>query len=149
MSRVSIGKKAPLFTGVDHNGNPITLQSLLSKKVILYFYPKDNTPACTTQACNLRDNYAKFKKAGYQIVGISTDSVKKHQNFIAKYQLPFILISDPDHIICEQYGVWAEKKLYGRTYMGIVRTTFVINEKGVIEEMISKVETARHSEQLL
>jgi peroxiredoxin Q/BCP len=149
MSTVSIGKKAPLFTGIDHHGNPITLKSLLTKKVVLYFYPKDNTPACTTQACNLRDNYTKFKKAGYEIVGISTDSVKKHQNFIAKYQLPFILISDSDHRICEQYGVWSEKKLYGRTYMGIVRTTFVISEKGVIEEIISKVETARHSEQLL
>ncbi|MCC6684976.1 MAG: thioredoxin-dependent thiol peroxidase [Bacteroidia bacterium] len=149
MSTLSIGKKAPLFTGTDHNGDTITLKSFLSKKVILYFYPKDNTPACTAQACNLRDHYQKFKKSGYEIIGISTDSVKKHQNFIAKYQLPFILVSDPDYTICEQYGVWAEKKLYGRTYMGIVRTTFVINEKGVIEEIISKVETARHSEQLL
>jgi len=149
MTKLKAGDKAPLFSGTDQQGNPFDLKKALSKKNVLYFYPKDNTPACTAQACSLRDHYKKFQSAGYDIIGISTDSVKKHQNFIKKYNLPFTLISDPDHLICDQYGVWGEKMLFGRKYMGIIRTTFVLNEKGVIQDIIDKVDTANHAGQLL
>ena len=116
---------------------------------MIYFYPKDDTPACTAQACDLRDNYKKLIKAGYQVIGISPDEVKKHVKFIAKYDLPFDLISDPEHKIAEKYGVWGEKTLYGRKYMGIIRTTFILDEKGKITDIIEKVDTKNHSSQIL
>lgn len=146
---LKIGDKAPNFNGVDQDGAPISLSDFSGKKLVLYFYPKDNTPGCTAQSCNLRDNYQLLQKSGYAIVGISSDSEKKHQNFIRKYDLPFPLIADTDVKIHEQFGTWKEKTLFGRKYMGTIRTTFVINEQGVIEEIISKVKTADHSSQIL
>lgn len=143
------GDKAPAFEGIDQNGNTISLKDFKNKKLVLYFYPKDNTPACTAEACNLRDNYHTFLAKGYEILGVSADSPKKHLNFISKHNLPFNLISDPDHELTEQYGVWGEKMLYGRKYMGILRTTFVINKKGIIEKIIAKVETKEHTAQIL
>lgn len=146
---LNVGDAAPGFEGVDQDGNPIKLSDFSGKKLVLYFYPKDNTPGCTAQACNLRDNYDALLKAGYAIVGISSDSEKKHQNFIAKFDLPFPLIADVDKSIHEQFGTWVEKSMYGRKYMGTARTTFVIDEKGVISEIISKVKTKDHTAQIL
>lgn len=149
MTHLNIGKKAPAFKGTDQNGEIRELKEFLGKKLVIYFYPKDDTPACTAQACDLRDNYKKLIKAGYQIIGISPDEVKKHVKFIAKYDLPFDLISDPEHKIAEKYGVWGEKTLYGRKYMGIIRTTFILDEKGKITDIIEKVDTKNHSSQIL
>lgn len=143
------GDKAPLFEGKDQNGTSIKLSDFKGKKVVLYFYPKDNTPGCTAQACNLKDNYDALLKNGYVVVGVSADTEKKHQNFIAKYELPFPLIADIELELCNAYGVWQEKKNYGKTYMGIVRTTFIINEEGIIEEIIEKVKTKEHTAQIL
>ncbi|MCC9165747.1 thioredoxin-dependent thiol peroxidase [Pontibacter harenae] len=143
------GDKAPLFEGKDQNGNTIKLSDYQGKKVILYFYPKDNTSGCTAQACNLRDNYSHLQKEGYEVIGVSTDSEKSHQNFISKYELPFTLIADTDKQIVEQYGVWQEKSMYGRKYMGTMRYTFVIDENGIIQDIITKVKTKEHAEQLL
>jgi len=146
---LQVGDKAPAFEGIDQDSNPIKLSDFSGKKVVLYFYPKDNTPGCTAQSCNLRDNYDALLKAGYAVVGISSDSPKKHLNFIAKYDLPFPLIADEDKSIHEQYGTWVEKSMYGKTYMGTARTTFVINGEGVIEEIIAKVKTKDHTAQIL
>ncbi|MFY0592924.1 thioredoxin-dependent thiol peroxidase [Roseivirga sp.] len=146
---LSVGDQAPNFEGIDQDSNPIKLSDFSGKKLVLYFYPKDNTPGCTTQACNLRDNYDALLKAGYAIVGISSDSPKKHQNFIKKYELPFPLIADEDKSIHEQFGTWVEKSMYGRQYMGTARTTFVIDEKGVISEIIAKVKTKEHTAQIM
>jgi len=146
---LQVGDKAPAFEGIDQDSNPIKLSDFSGKKLVLYFYPKDNTPGCTAQSCNLRDNYDALLKAGYAVVGISSDSPKKHQNFIAKYDLPFPLIADEDKSIHEQFGTWVEKSMYGRTYMGTARTTFVINESGVIDEIIAKVKTKDHTAQIL
>ncbi len=143
------GDKAPIFEGKDQNGNPISLNDFQGKKVVLYFYPKDNTPGCTAQSCNLRDNYQALLDNNYAVVGVSADSEKSHQNFIKKFDLPFPLIADTEKVVLEQYGVWQEKKNFGKTYMGIVRTTFVIDENGIIEEVISKVNTKEHTEQIL
>ncbi len=146
---LQVGDKAPAFEGIDQDSNPIKLSDFSGKKLVLYFYPKDNTPGCTAQSCNLRDNYDALLTAGYAVVGISSDSPKKHLNFIAKYDLPFPLIADEDKSIHEQYGTWVEKSMYGKTYMGTARTTFVINGEGVIEEIVAKVKTKDHTAQIL
>lgn len=146
---LQVGDKAPAFEGIDQDSNPIKLSDFSGKKLVLYFYPKDNTPGCTAQSCNLRDNYDALLKAGYAVVGISSDSAKKHLNFIAKFDLPFPLIADEDKSIHEQFGTWVEKSMYGRTYMGTARTTFVINGDGVIEEIIAKVKTKDHTAQII
>ena len=143
------GDKAPVFEGKDQSGNDIKLTDFAGKKVVLYFYPKDNTPGCTAEACNLRDNYEELQKQGYVVLGISTDSEKSHQKFIDKFELPFSLIADVDKTIHEQYGTWVEKSMYGRQYMGTARKTFVIDENGVIAEIIEKVKTKDHTAQIL
>ena len=149
MSTIEIGKKAPAFSGNDQNGVKRTLKEFAGKKLVLYFYPKDDTPGCTAEACDLRDNYDRFIAAGYAIIGVSPDEEKKHQKFITKYELPFDLLADTDHSIAEAFGVWVEKSMYGRKYMGIARTTFVIDEKGKIEQVIEKVDTKNHTAQIL
>jgi peroxiredoxin Q/BCP len=146
---LQIGNQAPAFEGIDQDGNAIRLADFAGKKVALYFYPKDDTKGCTEQACNLRDNYAALQEAGYQIIGVSKDNEKSHQKFITKYELPFPLIADTDTSINEQYGVWKEKSMYGKTYMGTARTTFVIDEQGKITDIISKVKTGEHTAQIL
>ncbi|MCZ6900816.1 MAG: thioredoxin-dependent thiol peroxidase [Bacteroidetes bacterium] len=146
---LTVGQKAPNFTGNDQDGNPVNLADFKGKKVVLYFYPKDNTPGCTAQACNLRDNYQELQNKGYVILGVSIDNEKSHQKFIQKQNLPFTLIADTDKKINELYGVWKEKSMYGRTYMGTVRTTFIIDENGNLEQIIDKVKTKDHSSQIL
>ncbi|RIJ42700.1 thioredoxin-dependent thiol peroxidase [Pontibacter oryzae] len=147
--QLNIGDNAPDFEGKDQNGNTVKLSDYRGKKVILYFYPKDNTSGCTAQACNLRDNHADLQQQGYQVIGVSTDSEKSHQNFIAKHELPFTLIADTEKEIVQQYGVWQEKSMYGRKYMGTMRYTFVIDEEGIIQDIITKVKTKEHSAQIL
>jgi len=149
MSKLKIGDKAPLINAIDQNGNKITLDQYKGKKVVLYFYPKDMTSGCTAQACNLSDNYSHLNKNGYDVIGVSCDSVKRHQKFIEKYDLPFNLISDEDKKVVNDYGVWQLKKFMGREYMGIVRTTFLIDENGVVEDIISKVNTKNHTSQII
>lgn len=146
---LKVGDKAPNFEGKDQNGKAIKLSDYQGQKVILYFYPKDDTPGCTAQACNLRDNYEALQKSNYLVLGVSSDNEKSHQKFIEKYSLPFSLIADDEKKINELYGVWVEKSMYGRKYMGTARTTFVLNEQGFIEEIIDKVKTANHTEQIL
>jgi len=146
---LKIGDKAPDFKGVDQNGNVIALKDFKGKKLVLYFYPKDNTPGCTAEACNLRDNYSALLKKGFQIVGVSADSVKSHKNFEEKFSLPFPLIADEDKEIINKYGVWQQKKFMGRSFLGIVRTTFLIDEKGIIHRIIDKPDTKNHTEQVL
>lgn len=146
---LTVGDKAPNFEAKIQDGSTIKLSDYLGKKVVLYFYPKDNTPGCTAQSCNLRDNYKALLEQGYVVLGISQDSEKSHIKFIEKFELPFDLISDPDHTVHNLYGTWALKKLYGREYMGTVRTTFVIDEKGIVQEVISKVKTKEHTQQIL
>jgi len=146
---LQVGDKAPVFKGIDQDGNTISLSQFKGKKVVLYFYPKDNTEGCIKEACNLRDNYPALLKAGYVVLGVSTDDEKSHRKFIAKFDLPFPLIADTERTINEQYGVWVEKSMYGRTYMGTARTTFVIDEKGIITEIIVKVKTDDHTAQIL
>ena len=146
---LNIGDKAPEFEGKDQNGNVVKLSDYRGKKVILYFYPKDNTSGCTAQACNLRDNYSSLQQQGYEVIGVSTDSEKSHQNFISKHELPFTLIADTDKQLVEQYGVWQEKSMYGRKYMGTMRYTFVIDENGIIQDIITKVKTKEHAGQIL
>lgn len=147
--QLNIGDKAPDFEGKDQNGNTVKLSDYRGKKVILYFYPKDNTSGCTAQACNLRDNHTDLQQQGYEVIGVSTDSEESHQNFIAKHELPFTLIADTEKEIVQQYGVWQEKSMYGRKYMGTMRYTFVINEEGNIEDIITKVKTKEHSAQII
>ena len=149
MNKLSIGSQAPEFIGKDQDGNSIKLSDYKGKKLILYFYPKDNTTGCTAEACSLRDAYPDFMEKGYEVLGVSPDSEKTHQNFIGKYNLQFRLLADTDHKIAETYGVWGEKKMYGRSYMGIIRTTFVIDENGVIQQIITKVDTKNHANQIL
>lgn len=146
---LQVGDRAPIFEAKIQDGSSIKLSDYLGKKVVLYFYPKDNTPGCTAQSCNLRDNYVSLQKKGYVVLGVSTDTEKSHVKFIDKYDLPFDLISDPDKEVHNLYGTWALKKLYGREYMGTIRTTFVIDEKGMVEEVIGKVKTKTHTEQII
>jgi peroxiredoxin Q/BCP len=146
---LSKGDKAPHFQSKDQNGNEIKLSDFQGKKLVLYFYPKDDTPGCTAQACNLRDNIPALAAAGYQVVGVSVDDEKAHQKFISKYNLNFPLIADTDHQLVEAYGVWQEKSMYGKKYMGTVRTTFVIDEQGLIVDIIDKVKTAEHASQII
>lgn len=146
--KLAIGDKAPTFLSSDQNEKEISSKDLYEKKLVLYFYPKDDTPGCTAQACSLRDNYQKLMSEGYSIYGISPDNSKKHQKFISKYELPFDLLTDEDHSIGELFGTWIEKSMYGRKYMGMARVTFII-EKGIITDIIEKVNTKEHAEQLL
>lgn len=146
---LKIGDKAPDFTTTDQDGNRVKLSALRGQKVVLYFYPRDMTPGCTAEACNLRDNYRGLTRAGYEVLGISTDSEKSHQKFIAKERLPFRLLSDTDKTVHNLYGTWVEKSLYGRKYMGTARKTFVIDENGNIEHIIDKVDTKDHAAQIL
>jgi peroxiredoxin Q/BCP len=148
MTQLKEGIKAPLFEGTDQDGRVVKLSDFAGKKVVLYFYPKDNTPGCTAEACNLRDNYNSLIDKGFAVVGVSMDSEKSHKDFASKYSLPFPLISDPSKKILNDYGVWREKKLYGKSFMGVARTTFIIDEKGIIEKIITKVETKDHSAQI-
>ena len=148
MPKLKEGDLAPAISARDQDGELITLEEYRGRKVVLFFYPKDNTPGCTAEACDLRDNYSRFLDQGYEIVGVSADSEKSHQNFIAKHQLPFRLISDPDRKVLEDYGAWGEKKNYGRTYMGILRLTYVIDQNGYVEKIIEKVLTKEHSKQI-
>lgn len=143
------GSKAPDFSVNDQDGKPVTLSSLRGRKVVLYFYPKDQTPGCTAEACNLRDNYKVLQKQGYEVLGVSTDSEKSHQKFIAKEKLPFRLLADVDKVIHQKYDTWVEKSMYGRKYMGTARVTYIINEQGVIDEVIEKVDTKNHTDQIL
>lgn len=146
---LGIGDKVPDVTIPDQNGNPVNLRKLKGKKIALYFYPKDQTPGCTAQACNLRDNYSILQKKGYEVFGVSTDSEKSHKKFIEKQSLPFPLLSDVDKKLHEAFGTWGEKSMWGKKYMGTLRTTFIIDEKGVIEEVIEKVNTKDHTTQIL
>jgi len=149
MSTLKIGDKAPVFTAKNQQGDSVSLSDFSGKKVILYFYPKDMTPGCTAESCNLRDNYTLLQKEGFEVLGVSADDEKKHQKFIDKYELPFTLLADTDKKVCEAYGVWGLKKFMGREYMGINRVTFVIDEKGTIIHIINKVKTKAHAEQIL
>ena len=149
MTHLQEGDKAPVFTGKDQDGKKVSLSDYKGKKVVLYFYPEDDTPTCTVQACNLRDNHALLKKAGFAILGISPDEEKKHKKFEGKYDLPFTLVADPGHIIIDKYGVWGEKLLYGRRYMGLHRTTFLIDEKGIIRKIFLKPKSKQHAEEIL
>lgn len=149
MTKLTIGDLAPPFKGSDQHGNAVQLSDFKGSKLILYFYPKDNTPGCTAESCNLRDNYEMWLKKGYKVVGVSPDSQASHQKFIEKYDLPFPLISDPEKEIIKAYGAWGPKKLYGREYEGLLRTTFVISEEGIVEQVFTKVKTKDHSNQIL
>ena len=149
MTHLKSGDTAPEINSVDQNGNKITLEQYKGRKVVLYFYPKDMTPGCTAQSCNLTDNYDALQKAGYEVLGVSCDSVKRHQKFIEKYNLSFSLVSDEEKNVVKDYGVWGLKKFMGREYMGISRTTFIIDENGIIQEVIIKVDTKNHTAQIL
>jgi peroxiredoxin Q/BCP len=148
MIKLKEGLKAPLFEGIDQNGKEIKSGDFAGRKIILYFYPKDNTPGCTAEACNLRDNFDLLLKKGFAVIGVSPDSEKSHKSFAGKFSLPFSLIADTSKKILNDYGVWGEKKMYGKSYLGVIRTTFIIDEKGIIEKIIPKVDTASHSEQI-
>ena len=146
---LKVTDKAPDFKGIIQDGSEVSLSDFKGKKLILFFYPKDNTPGCSAAACNLSENYSLLKKQGFVLLGVSPDTEKKHQNFIEKKDLTMDLVADIDKIMLEAYGVWGEKKLYGRTYMGVMRTTFIIDEKGLIEKIFPKVKTKAHTEQIL
>jgi len=148
MTELKIGDPAPDFKANDQDGKEISLSGFRGKKVVLYFYPKDNTPGCTAQACNLRDNYSGLRKAGYEIIGISADSEKSHRNFKEKFSLPFSLISDVDKKVIKAYGAWGKKQMYGKSYEGIIRMSFVISETGLIEKIIKGVKTNDHARQI-
>ena len=146
---LKIGDKAPDFEGKNQNNESVKLSSFIGEKVVLYFYPRDNTPGCTAQACNLKDNFNELSSKGYKIIGVSSDSIKSHKKFEEKYALPFHLISDEDKSIHKIYGTWIEKSMYGRKYMGTARWTFIIDENGIINNIIEKVKTKEHTDQIL
>jgi len=148
---MTIGTKVPDLLGLNEKGEEIRLSQYAGKKLVLYFYPKDSTSGCTTEACNLRDNYAALRRAGYEVVGVSVDSAASHQKFIAKHELPFPLIADTEKTLVETFGVWGEKSMYGRKYMGIFRTTFIINEEGIVERIFlpKEIKVKEHAEQIL
>lgn len=148
MAQLKVGAKAPDFKGKNQNGDIVTLSDFSDKKLILYFYPKDNTPGCTAEACNLSSNYNFWIEQGYVVVGVSPDSIESHKKFIEKYSLPFDLISDPEHKILEDYGVWGEKIFCGKISTGVIRTTYIIDKEGFIEEVFEKVKTKEHTEQI-
>jgi peroxiredoxin Q/BCP len=143
------GQKAPAFSGKDQNGNKVSLADFKGKKLVIFFYPEDDTPTCTEQACNLRDNYSLLKKNGFEVVGISPDDVQKHARYQAKFDLPFTLVADPEHKIIDKYGVWGEKNMYGRKYMGLFRTTFVVDEKGLIIKLFKKPKVRQHAQEII
>lgn len=143
------GKKAPAFSGTDQKGNKVSLADYKGKKLVLYFYPEDDTPTCTIQACNLRDNYALLLKHGFEVVGVSPDDEKKHQKFEEKFNLPFTLIADTKHVILNKYGVWGEKQMFGNHYMGVHRTTFVIDENGIIRKIFLRPKNKQHAEEII
>ena len=146
---LQIGTKAPTFEGLDENGNTVKLSDFAGKRLVIYFYPKDSTPGCTAEACDLRDNYQRFLSLGYEVIGVSKDSMASHQKFIAKYELPFRLISDPDCTILKAYEAWGVKKMNGKETVGTLRTTYVIGPDGIIIDAIGKVDTKNHTAQLL
>lgn len=146
---LEIGNRMPDFSAADQNGNIVKSADLIGKKTVVYFYPKANTPGCTAEACSLRDNYERFLASGYNVIGISKDSVKAQKNFSDKYALPFPLLADTAALIIKAFGAWGEKKLYGKTYEGILRKTFIFNENGILEGIIDKVNTKNHAEQIL
>ncbi len=143
------GDKAPVFKGIDQDGKKISLKDFKGRRVVLYFYPEDDTPTCTVQACNLRDNYILLKNQGFEIIGVSPDNEKKHKKFETKFHLPFTLLADPKHKIIEQYGVWGEKQMFGHKYMGVHRTTFLINERGKIKKIFLKPKSKTHAEEII
>lgn len=149
MTYLKAGDEAPEFKGKNQDEKDVSLKNFRGKKVILYFFPKDDTPGCTAESCNLRDHYKKLKKNGYEVIGVSADNEKSHRKFIKKYKLPFTLIADTDKKIITDYGVWGEKSFMGRKFMGIIRTTFIIDEKGIIENIFEKVDTKNHTEQIM
>lgn len=149
MTPLAEGQKAPLFEGRDQNGNVVRLSDLLGKKVILYFYPKDNTPGCTAEACSLRDGNSELVQKGFAVIGISPDTEKSHKGFAEKYELPFTLIADPEKKILNAYGVYGEKMMYGKPVTGVIRTTFIIDEEGIITSIIKKVDTKDHASQVI
>jgi peroxiredoxin Q/BCP len=143
------GDKAPAFSGINQNGEKLSLADYKGKKVIVFFYPEDDTPTCTIQACNLRDNFDLLKKNGFEVIGISPDKAESHKKFEKKFSLPFTLIADPDHTILEKYGVWGEKQMFGNYYMGVHRTTFVIDEKGIIRKIFLRPKNKAHAEEII
>ena len=149
MAKLNVGDMAPDFTGLTQEGNSLSLSDLKGSRTVLYFYPKDNTSGCTLEAKSLRDGKAELAERGYRIIGVSPDSERSHQNFCAKHDLNFTLLADTDHPICEAFGVWAEKSMYGRKYMGVVRTTFLLDEEGRITHIFNKVKTAEHYQQIV
>jgi peroxiredoxin Q/BCP len=149
MSTIQPNSKAPTFKGKDQNGNTISLADFKGKNIVLYFYPQDDTPTCTTQACNFRDNFDTLTEEGFVVIGVSPDQVVKHKKFETKHQLPFVLIADPELNIIEKYGVWGEKSMYGKKYMGLLRTTFLIDTKGIIKHIITKPKAKIHTEEIL
>lgn len=149
MTKLKVGDKAPDFKGINQDDKKVSLNDFAGKKLILYFYPKDNTPGCTAESCNLNDNYNEWLEKGFEVLGVSPDSVKSHQNFKNKYNLKFDLIADTEKEILQKYGAWGEKNMYGKKYMGVLRTTFVIDENGVIEEIFEKVKTKDHTNQII
>ena len=149
MSVPQIGDKAPAFRGENQKGEKISLGNFTGRKLVLYFYPKDDTPGCTAQACNLSENYKQLQAQGYKVLGVSPDTAKKHQKFIEKYNLNFDLLADLEKETIQAYGVWVEKSMYGKSYMGVARTTFIIDEKGIILDVIEKVNTKEHTAQII
>jgi peroxiredoxin Q/BCP len=149
MPTLKEGDKAPAINGADQNGNKVSLADYKGKKLVLYFYPEDDTPTCTIQACNLRDNYSLLKQQGFEVIGVSPDDVSKHKKFETKFNLPFTLIADPQHKIIEKYGLWAPKQMFGHKYMGVLRTTFLIDEKGKIRKIFARPKNKSHAEEIV